>query len=70
MLGMCYLSAQGQAELDVAAWLEQNGLIEQTEAGAITAHCGHLFPLDPEHAPEYVVSINQQESCTTSRSAC
>ncbi len=43
LLGMSYLTAQGNASEDMAVWVEENNLITQTSAGAISMHAGQHF---------------------------
>ena len=43
LLGMSYLTSQGNASEDMAVWVEENNLISQTSAGAISPHAGQHF---------------------------
>ena len=43
LLGMSYLTSQGNASEDMAVWVEENNLISQTSAGAIWPHAGQHF---------------------------
>ena len=43
LLGMSYLTSQGNASEEMAIWVEENGLISQTSAGAINPHAGQHF---------------------------
>lgn len=43
LLGMSYLTSQGNASEDMAFWVEENNLISQTSAGAIWPHAGQHF---------------------------
>ncbi len=43
LLGMSYLTSQGNASEDMAAWVEDNNLISQTSSGAIGPHAGQHF---------------------------
>jgi hypothetical protein len=40
LLGMSYLTSQGNASEEMAVWVEENNLISQTSAGAIGPHAG------------------------------
>jgi hypothetical protein len=40
LLGMSYLTSQGNASEEMAVWVEENNLISQTSAGAISPHAG------------------------------
>ena len=40
LLGMSYLTSQGNASEEMAVWVEDNNLISQTSAGAIRPHAG------------------------------
>jgi hypothetical protein len=41
--GMAYLTSQGNASEEMAVWVEENNLISQTSAGAISPHAGQHF---------------------------
>ena len=43
LLGMSYLTSQGNASEEMAVWVEENNLISQTSAGAISPHAGQHF---------------------------
>ena len=43
LLGMSYLTSQGNASEEMAVWVEENNLISQTSAGAIWPHAGQHF---------------------------
>ena len=43
MLGLSYLRAQGNASEDMAVWMEENGVIEQSAPGAIFPHARQHF---------------------------
>jgi hypothetical protein len=43
LLGMSYLTSQGNASEEMAVWVEDNNLIAQTSAGAIAPHAGQHF---------------------------
>ena len=43
LLGMSYLTSQGNASEEMAVWVEDNNLIGQTSAGAIGPHAGQHF---------------------------
>jgi hypothetical protein len=43
LLGMSYLTSQGNASEEMAFWVEENDLISQTSAGAIGPHAGQHF---------------------------
>ena len=43
LLGMSYLTSQGNASEEMAVWVEENNLISQTSAGAIAPHAGQHF---------------------------
>ena len=43
LFGMSYLRAEGNASERMAVWMEQNGLIDQSSAGAIGPHAGQHF---------------------------
>ena len=43
LLGMSYLTSQGNASEEMAVWVEENNLISQTSAGAIGPHAGQHF---------------------------
>jgi hypothetical protein len=40
LLGMSYLTSQGNATEEMAVWVEENNLISQTSSGAISPHAG------------------------------
>jgi hypothetical protein len=40
LLGMSYLTSQGNASEEMAVWVEENNLISQTSSGAISPHAG------------------------------
>ena len=43
LLGVSYLRAQGNASEDMAVWMEENGVIEQSAPGAIFPHARQHF---------------------------
>ena len=43
LLGMSYLTSQGNASEEMAVWVEENDLISQTSVGAISPHAGQHF---------------------------
>ena len=43
LLGLSYLRAQGNASEDLAVWMEENGVIEQSAPGAIFPHARQHF---------------------------
>jgi len=43
LLGLSYLRAQGNASENMAVWMEQNDVIDQTSAFPIAVHAGHHF---------------------------
>jgi len=43
LFGMSYLTSQGNASEEMAVWVEDNNLISQTSAGAISPHAGQHF---------------------------
>ena len=43
MLGMSYLRAQGNASENMAVWMEQNRVIDQSSAPPIGVHAGQHF---------------------------
>ena len=43
LLGMSYLRAQGNASENMAVWMEQNRVIDQSSASPIGVHAGQHF---------------------------
>ena len=59
LLGVSYLRAQGNASADMAVWMEENGVIEQSAPGAIFPHARqHFYGLAQSEIKFYVIATS------------
>ena len=59
LLGMSYLTSQGNASEEMAVWVEDNNLISQTSAGAIRPHAGqHWWGVAPDETRYEIIAVN------------
>ena len=59
LLGMSYLTSQGNASEEMAVWVEENNLISQTSAGVIKPHAGqHWWGVAPDETRYEIIAVN------------
>jgi hypothetical protein len=59
LLGLSYLRAQGNASENMAVWMEQNRVIDQTSASPIGVHAGqHFYGLTPNEVKYEVIQTS------------
>ena len=58
LLGMSYLTSQGNASEEMAVWVEENSLISRTSAGAIRPHAGqHWWGVAPDETRYEIIAV-------------
>lgn len=58
LLGMSYLTSQGNASEEMAVWVEENSLISQTSAGVIRPHAGqHWWGVEADETRYEIISV-------------
>ena len=58
LLGMSYLTSQGNASEEMAVWVEDNNLISQTSAGAIGPHAGqHWWGVEADETRYEIIAV-------------
>jgi len=58
LLGMSYLTSQGNASEEMAVWVEENGLISQTSAGVIWPHSGqHWWGVEADETRYEIIAV-------------
>jgi len=58
LLGMSYLTSQGNASEEMAVWVEENSLISRTSAGAIRPHSGqHWWGVEADETRYEIIAV-------------
>ena len=58
LLGMSYLTSQGNASEEMAVWVEENSLISRTSAGAIRPHAGqHWWGVEADETRYEIIAV-------------
>ncbi len=58
LLGMSYLTSQGNASEEMAVWIEDNNLISQTSAGVIGPHAGqHWWGIEADETRYEIIAV-------------
>ena len=58
LLGMSYLTSQGNASEEMAVWVEENSLISQTSAGVIGLHAGqHWWGVEADETRYEIIAV-------------
>jgi len=58
LLGMSYLTSQGNASEEMAVWVEENSLISQTSAGVIRPHAGqHWWGVEADETRYEIIAV-------------
>jgi hypothetical protein len=58
IIGMAYLTSQGNASEEMAVWVEENDLISQTSAGPILPHAGqHWWGVTPDETRYEIIAV-------------
>ena len=58
LLGMSYLTSQGNASEEMAVWVADNNLISQTSAGAIMPHAGqHWWGIEADETRYEIIAV-------------
>ena len=62
LMGMSYLTSQGNASEEMAVWVEDNNLISQTSAGAIRPHAGqHWWGIEADETRYEIIAVTPSE---------
>jgi hypothetical protein len=62
LLGMSYLRAQGNASEQMAVWIEENGLINETSPGVIFPHSGqHFWGIEVKQIRYEVIAVTPED---------